>query len=245
MVQLIPQWQASMGRKVGVAMRNEVDAPSVLSLALLASELREQAGLLGSIFTPALARHRTLTEAEQFRIERVRGRIDELWTLINSRIATRPELTASPIYAQLQQRYFGEGLQYLEQVRQNATAPSQGLQVSTGDLAATYVPLMGSIVQFRDALLDTIEQSIETHRTDASRLLLVTLAATALLVAALALALVQFRRRVIRPFGLATRISSAIANGTPPAPIPVGAYQGEVDEVFSALRADHRPGQSG
>ncbi|KAG1185946.1 hypothetical protein G6F35_014761 [Rhizopus arrhizus] len=113
MVQLIPQWQASMGRKVGVAMRNEVDAPSVLSLALLASELREQAGLLGSIFTPALARHRTLTEAEQFRIERVRGRIDELWTLINSRIATRPELTASPIYAQLQQRYFGEGLQSL------------------------------------------------------------------------------------------------------------------------------------
>lgn len=236
MVRLIPQWQASMGRKVGIAMRNEVDAPSVLSLALLASELREQAGLLGSIFTPALARHRTLTEVEQFRIERVRGRIDELRTLINSRIATRPALTASPIYEQLKQRYFGNGIQYLEQVRQNATVPSQGLQVSTGDLAATYVPLMGSIVQFRDALLDTIEQSIETHRTDASRLLLVTLAATALLVAALVLALVQFRRRVIRPFGLATRIISAIANGTPPAPIPVGAYQGEVDEVFSALR---------
>jgi diguanylate cyclase (GGDEF)-like protein len=208
----------------------------VLSLALLASELREQAGLLGSIFTPALARHRTLTEVEQFRIERVRGRIDELWTLINSRIATRPELMPSPIYAQLQQRYFGEGLLYLEQVRRNATVPSQGLQVSTGDLAATYVPLMGSIVQFRDALLDTIDQSIETHRADASRLLLATLAATALLVAALALALVQFRRRVIRPFGLATRIITAIANGTPPAPIPVGAYQGEVDEVFSALR---------
>lgn len=236
MVGLIPQWQASMGRKVGIAMRNEVDAPSVLSLALLASELREQAGLLGSIFTPALARHRTLTEVEQFRIERVRGRIDELRTLINSRSATRPDLRASPIYEQLQQRYFGNGIQYLEQVRQNATVPSQGRQVSTGDLAATYVPLMGSIVQFRDALLDTIEQSIETHRTDASRLLLVTLAATALLVAALALALVQFRRRVILPFGLATRIISAIANGTPPAPIPVGTYQGEVDEVFSALR---------
>ncbi|MGH8816189.1 MAG: GGDEF domain-containing protein, partial [Achromobacter pestifer] len=102
--------------------------------------------------------------------------------------------------------------------------------------AATYVPLMGSITQFRDVLLDSISQSIESHRADATRLLLVTLAATALLVAALALALVQFRRRVIRPFGLATRIISAIANGTSPAPIPVGKYQGEVNEVFSALR---------
>ena len=130
-----------MGLSVGVAMRNEADAPSVLSLALLSSELREQAGLLGSIYTPALARHRTLTQVEQFRIERVLGRIDELWTLINSRIATRPELATLPIYAQLQQRYFGEGLQYLDQVRQNATVPSQGLQVSTGELAAGGVPL--------------------------------------------------------------------------------------------------------
>ncbi|WP_454674166.1 diguanylate cyclase [Achromobacter pestifer] len=236
MVQTIPQWQASMGRNVGTAMRNEVDAPSVLSLAMLASELREQAGLLGSIFTPALTKHRQLTETEQFRIERVRGRIDELWALINSRISTRPDLMASLIFAQLRQRYFGEGLDYLEHVRQNATLPGGGVRISTQELATTYVPLMGSITQFRDVLLDSISQSIESHRADATRLLLVTLAATALLVAALALALVQFRRRVIRPFGLATRIISAIANGTSPAPIPVGKYQGEVNEVFSALR---------
>lgn len=236
MAQIIPQWQASMGRNVGAAMRNEVDAPSVLSLALLASELREQAGLLGSIFTPALTKHRPLTQVEQFRIERVRGRIDELWGLIHSRIATRPDLMESLIFAQLQQRYFGDGLKYLEHVRQNATLPGSRVGISTQELAATYVPLMGSITQFRDVLLDSISQSIESHRSDAARLLLVTLAATALLVAALALALVQFRRRVIRPFGLATRIISAIANGTSPAPIPVGRYQGEVNEVFSALR---------
>lgn len=235
MVAIIPQWQASMGRTVGLAMHNEVDAPSMLTLALLASELREQAGLLGSIFTPALTKHRALTQAEQFRIERVHGRIDELWSLINSRIATRPDLMASPIFAQLRQRYFGDGLQYLERVRQAATIPAAGDQTSTQELAATYVPLMGSITQFRDVLLDGVSQSIESHRSEAARLLLVTLAATSLLVAALALALVQFRRRVIRPFGLATRIISAIANGSSPAPIPVGRYQGEVDEVFSAL----------
>ncbi|NMK49855.1 GGDEF domain-containing protein [Achromobacter sp. Bel] len=236
MVRIIPQWQASMGRDVGLAMKNEVDAPSVLSLALLASELREQAGLLGSLFTPALASHRTLTQAEHFRIERVRGRIDELWTLINARIATRPGLAQSPTFMQMQRRYFDDGLLYLEHVRQDASRAATASNTSTGQLAATYVPLMGSIVQFRDVLLDAIGQSIHAHRADALRLLLITLGATALLVAALAMALVQFRRRVIRPFGLASRIISAIANGTPPAPIPAGRHQGEVEEVFTALR---------
>ncbi|MBB1593081.1 diguanylate cyclase [Achromobacter sp. UMC46] len=236
MVAVIPQWQASMGRDVGVAMLNEVDTPGMLSLALLASELREQAGLLGSIYTPALAGHRPLTQVEHFRIERVRGRIDELRSLIDSRLATRPELMRSQSFAQLQRRYFGDGLEYLEHVRQDATLPGAGVTTSTGQLAAIYVPMMGSIIQFRDVLLDAIGQSIDGYRAGALRLMLVTLAATALLVAALGLALVQFRRRVIGPFGLASRIITAIANGTPPPRIPEGKHQGEVDEVFSALR---------
>lgn len=235
MVAVIPEWQAAMAGQVGVAMQNEIDAPGVLSLALLASDLREQAGFLGSLYTPALTAHRALTLDEHYRIERVRGRIDELWALINSRMATRPDLAASLMYATLRQRYFGEGLDYLDQVR-GALTSSYSTRISTGELAATYVPLMGSITQFRDALLDRVSQSIQVHREQALMLLVVTLVATALLVAALALALVQLRRKVIRPFGLVTRIISAIAHGTTPARIPAGRHQGEVGDVFAALR---------
>lgn len=236
MVRIIPQWQASLAANAGLVMRSEANAPSLLTLALLASELREQAGLLGSTYTPALSRHRKLTAEEQFRIERVLGRIDELHALIKARMATHPDVRASEVYAHMEQRYFGQGLAYLARVREQASRQSDEAPVSTGDLAVAYVPLMGAITEFRDVLLDEMERHINAHRMAAARLLVVTLAATALLVAALAVALVQFRKRVIQPFALATRIIGSIANGTTPAKLPPGKQHGEVQEVFNALR---------
>lgn len=236
MVRIIPQWQASLAANAGLVMRSEANAPSLLTLALLASELREQAGLLGSTYTPALSRQRKLTAEEQFRIERVLGRIDELHALIRTRMATHPDVRASEVYARMEQRYFGEGLAYLDRVREQASRQWDEASISTGDLAAAYVPMMGAITEFRDVLLDEMERHIDAHRMAAARLLAVTLAATALLVAALAVALVQFRKRVIQPFALATRIIGSIANGSTPARIPPGKYHGEVQEVFNALR---------
>lgn len=236
MVRNIPQWQASLAANAGLVMRSEANAPSLLTLALLASELREQAGLLGSTYTPALSRHRKLTAEEQFRIERVLGRIDELHALIRARMATHPDVRASEVYARMERRYVGEGLAYLERVREQASRQWDEASVSTKDLAAAYVPMMGAITEFRDVLLDEMERHIDAHRMSAARLLAVTLAATALLVAALAVALVQFRKRVIQPFALATRIIGSIANGSTPAKIPPGKYHGEVEEVFNALR---------
>lgn len=236
MVRIIPQWQASLAVNAGLVMRSEANAPSLLTLALLASELREQAGLLGSTYTPALSRQRKLTAEEQFRIERVLGRIDELHALIRTRMATHPDVRASEVYARMEQRYFGEGLAYLERVREQASRQWDEALVSTADLAAAYVPMMGAITEYRDVLLDEMGRHIDAHRMSAARLLAVTLAATALLVAALAVALVQFRQRVIQPFALATRIIGSIANGSTPARIPPGKYHGEVQEVFNALR---------
>lgn len=235
MVRIVPMWQASLAANAGLVMRSEANAPSLLSLALLASELREQAGLLGSTFTPALGRHRKLTAEEQFRIERVLGRIDELRALIDGRMASYRDARASDAQARMERRYFGEGLAYLAWVREEASRQSEA-SVTTQAVATTYVPLMGAITEFRDVLLDEMERHIDAHRAGAARLLAVTLAATALLAAALAVALVQFRTRVIQPFALATRIISAIANGLAPARIPSGGHHGEVQEVFNALR---------
>ncbi|WP_238531927.1 sensor domain-containing diguanylate cyclase [Achromobacter arsenitoxydans] len=236
MVRVIPQWQASMLANAGLVMRNEANAPSLLSLALLASDLREQAGLLGSTYTPALTRQRKLSAEEQFRIERVLGRIQGLRALIDARMATHPDVRASQVYARMEQRYFNDGLDYLARVRDQASQQSDEPSVTMLTLSEIYVPLMASITQFRDVVLDEMERHIEGHRSAAARLLSITLGATALLVAALALALVQFRKRVIQPFALATRIIGSIASGAAPARIPPGKYAGEVEEIFSALR---------
>lgn len=235
MVALIPELRMAMADSVGVVMRTALDAPPLLTPALLATELREQAGLLGSTFTPALAGQRRLTEAEQFRMERVLGRIAQLRDLLEAQLATRPDLRASLIYADMRTRYFGAALRYLEQVRHSAALRPQGAAVTTAELAAEYVPLMQSITRFRDLMLDEMQQSMRQHRAESIRLLAITLVAAAALAAALMLALRQFRRRVIRPFVQATRIIGAIAEGTPAADIPVGKYRGEVDSMFAAL----------
>lgn len=236
MVALVPDLQAAMADSVGVVMQNEIDAPSLLTLALLASELREQAGLLGSTFTPALAKRRQLTDSDEFRMERVLGRIDQLRALLEARIATRPDLRASLVYMDMQRLYFGEGMHYLEDVRDMAALQAGGADISTGELAKTYVPLMASLTQFRDLMLDSIEGSMRQHRGQAIRLLIITLVAATMLAAALWLSLGQFRRRVIRPFVQATRIIGAIADGAATSIIPVGKYRGEVDGMFKALR---------
>lgn len=236
MVALVPELQAAMADSVGVVMQNEADAPSLLSLALLASDLREQAGLLGSTFTPALAKQRQLTDSDEYRIERVLGRIDQLRALLEARIAIRPDLRASLVYTDMQRLYFGDGMHYLDDVRDMAALQPDGAGVTTREVADTYVPLMRSITQFRDLMLDNMERSMHQHRGEAIRLLVITLVAATTLAAALMLSLGQFRRRVIRPFVQATRIIGAIADGAATSTIPVGKYRGEVDGMFKALR---------
>ena len=60
-------------------------APAVWG-ARMASELRERAGLLGSLFTPALTRQLPFTLTEHERIDEATGRIDELRHLMVLRI---------------------------------------------------------------------------------------------------------------------------------------------------------------
>ncbi len=233
MVAIIPELQASMAGGVARVLRNDTDAPSLLALSLLAAELREQAGLLGSMFTPALVKQRQLTQDDEYRIEHTLGRIDTLRALIAARIDTLPEPRPSAAYRRLLQGYFGEGLQYIAKVRDEAAR--QPAPVTTAELAARYVPMMRSITEFRDVMLADLQAHIEAQRRESLRLLTVTLLAAATLAAALLLSLGQFRRRVIRPFVQATRLIGAIADGGPVGEIPVGKYRGEVDGMFHAL----------
>jgi diguanylate cyclase (GGDEF)-like protein len=226
MVAVVPELRAAMSDGIGLVARNQGEDFDLLSLALLAGELREQAGLVGSTFAPALSKRRTLTASDQLRIERVIGRIDELRALIDANIASMPRYASSLAYRELQQQYFGDGMSYLDSVRAIAErAPEESL-VSMYELGANYVPRMKSIVRFRDLMLNEVERRIGENRQAAIRVLLTTLAAAAMLTAALIIGLTMFRKRVI---------IGAIAKGGDVPPIPADQYRGEVNGMFKAL----------
>ena len=234
MVDVVPELRTGMV-SIGIVMRNQSDASDMMALAILAGELREQAGLLGSTFTPALSRRRALNDADQLKIERVLGRIEELQTLIDARISSIPELRGTIAYMDMKHLYMGDGIAYIERLRELASRGPAGAGLTTREVADAYVPLMRSITQFRDFMLDRVEQRIAAQRASSVRVLLATLAAAAMLAAALLLSLSQFRKRVIRPFVQATRIIGAIADGGPVPAIPLDRYRGEINGMFSAL----------
>ncbi|KGD90391.1 diguanylate cyclase [Achromobacter sp. RTa] len=235
MVALVPELRATMSDGIGLVARNQGEDFDLLTLALLAGDLREQAGLLGSTFAPALTKRRTLTASDQLRIERVVGRIDKLRGLIDANIASMPRHSASAAYRDMQQQYFGEGMNYIESVRALAEGADEGPSVSMYELAANYVPRMQSIVRFRDLMLDRVERRIQESREAAIRVLLTTLAAAAMLTSALIIGLALFRKRVIRPFVKATDIIGKIAKGGAVPEIPADEYRGEVNHMFKAL----------
>lgn len=206
--------------------------------ALLAAELREYAGLLGSHFTAALVKGEPFSRAEHQAIDETRGRIAQLRFLIELRVrgSARP---ASVLHAwdTVEARYFGAAQTLLESVLREGDAGGR-YGLTAADFAARYVPDMNPVLELRDALLlQAREYAIREHDR-AVQVLVWALLGAAVLLAALGSALYVLQRRVLRPLVRATGALHALADQehsaeSPPQP---PAPQDEVAAVIGAVR---------
>lgn len=217
-------------------------ALSTLQMARFAAMLRDEAGLLGSRFTSALAAGRPLTPAEQLNVERSYGRVEQLRLAIESLAATNPSLTRGK-FAQVNEQYFTDGIAYIATIRALTGATDSPLP-TTAAFAAQYVPMMRPIVDFRDEMLDRAQATLLRQRAAAlTRFVAITVASIVL--ASLSFVLLWlFRWYVITPFSDATRAIIAIAGGDLSAIAPTHRYnRAEVRSLFNAvdvLRAQSR-----
>lgn len=215
------------------AVKGDPAAVNCIVIARLAATLREQAGLLGSRFTPALASQRALTEDEEFAIERTQGGIDRLRELMEPHVDAHPALTAGA-YPTLNRVYFGDGEAYVAKVRVLARRP-QGAGISTRAFALTYVPLMRPIVDFRNEVLDLSDHEIRAHREFQLELLLGTCAFAWAFLVGLVWLVWMFREHIVRPFSEAARVIRAIALGDHAIDVPSYVYRGEIRALFEAI----------
>ncbi|WP_440109775.1 diguanylate cyclase [Acidovorax sp. BL-A-41-H1] len=206
--------------------------------ALLAADLREYAGLLGSHFTAALVKGEPFSPAEHRAIDETRGRIAQLRFLIELRVrgGDRPA-SVLQAWETVEARYFGTAQTLLESVlREGDTGGRYGL--TAADFAARYVPDMNPVLELRDALLLQAREGAMREHDRAVQVLLWALLGAAVLLAALGSALYVLQRRVLRPLvratgalhALADREHKAEAAPQPPAP------QDEVAAVIGAVR---------
>lgn len=211
--------------------------------ARMAAELREQAGLLGSLFTPALHQGRPFTDAERVQVEQTRGRLLQLRSLLEQHLASLPTHAATEAaQRQMLDRYGQVAVELQNRVIEAGVAGAGRHGLDPAAFAARYVPEINTIQGLRDALLD---QADERARAAHSRALLalglLALVGTALL-ACLVAAMWLLRRRVIQPLAATTHAVAALAQGDLSIELPSARARDEVAAVLEAVRAlrDHQ-----
>lgn len=213
------------------------DLSDAIHGARMAAELREHAGLLGSLFTPALHQRRPFTEAERAKIEQTRGRLTQLHWLLDLHVQALPNWPDSlAAHVREQDRFQRVGGQLLDSVI--AVGITSGrFEMDPAGFAARYVPELAPILGLRDALLlHADQQAQQAHRNALMALMLIGLA-TLCLLGALLFSMWLIRRRVIRPLAATTRTVAALARGEEDCDIPQPAADDEVAAVLKAVGA--------
>lgn len=205
--------------------------------ARLSAELREYAGLLGSLFTPALTRQQRLTPEELASVERVKGRIDELRHLLDLRVGQIEGANAVlAAHDLMERRYFGKATQLVDTVLAAGQAQGQFGMTPAG-FAAAYVPDMNSILELRDVLLDGADQHCARVRARSQQWLIGVLAATSLLMGLVLLMLRVAHQRFVQPLSQAAEVLHAMSAGDLSRELPKAVAGDEFAEVFGGINA--------
>lgn len=237
MVALVPRLSPAMTLFADEAQHADPALAPAVWGARMASELRERAGLLGSLFTPALTRQLPFTVLEQERIDQATGRIDELRHLMVLRVESSPASSrVREAHAQMVQRYFGQAAELLNQVQE--AGRTDGLYgLSPAEFAARYVPEMDAIVALRDAQLQEAEQrSIEARQHSRDSLIWLG-GLTTLLMALVLVMLLIIRQRVVQPLTQAAEVLQAMGRGDLNPAVPAHPANDEIAAIMGGIEA--------
>lgn len=243
MIDLVPRLAPAMTMFSDEAQQADPTlAPSVWG-ARMATELRENAGLLGSLFTPALTRQLPFTVAEQERIDQAKGRIDELRHLMVLRMESSP--AADPIrvaHANMMKRYFGRAAQLLREVEDTGRIDGR-FGMTPADFAARYVPEMDAIIDLRDAQLADAESSSDESGSRSRQSLIWLWGVTTLLLGGILFMFNLIRQRVVLPLAQAADALRGMGRGDFKVPLPTPHANDEIAEVIRGIEALRRQSQ--
>ena len=236
MVRLVRMLRPSVMLVMEDLQQDQPVLSSTVSGALLATELRELTGQLGSLLTPALSRQTPLSDEERMAIERMRGRIGQLRVLLTARIQVAGGSEAvRQAQAKLESDYFGRAEALVRQVMQaGQTDGRYGL--STAEFAARYVPDMNAILDMRDALLNEASQQSTAMYLAQRRNMALMLGMTGLHIALIVLGLYLMHRRVVRPLSAAAEALKAMKEDRY-LPMVAPVQGDEISAVFDGIAA--------
>jgi diguanylate cyclase (GGDEF)-like protein len=206
-----------------------------LSAALLAAELREVAGQLGSQFTVALTTQQPMRSEEQVAIEHLRGRIEALRRMLLP--VLRPSQAAAAVRAasiEVQQRFFSSAMAFVDGLARRLQVDGKA-GMDTAQFAARYVPELDAIVVLRQTLMQAALEQAMRQRDAAVRSLALLGAALLALAALLAAVLWQWHRRLVHPLASSAAIAARLVKGELEEPVPPSRIAGDAQSLRRSL----------
>jgi diguanylate cyclase (GGDEF)-like protein len=220
--------------------RADSSLTSLITAARLATNMRDYAGQLGSVFTAPLVGKRPMTAADTTKLDRIMGHLDALneqFRLIYSKLDPDPAMDTA--LADVDTRFFGAGRTLVLQTAEiGRTSGSYGM--STAAFAARYVPEMVSVVTLRDAAVARFVQRIYSVRAHTVWSLAFNGVAVALALCVVGATYRVMQVRVSVPLIALTRVIDRLARHDYEIEIPAMKQSDEIGRMAIAIEALRR-----
>lgn len=209
--------------------------PNAVSKAQLANELREYAGRLGSQFTHALTKQTPLMRTEAQAIHLLRGRIEELRSLIELPVRLdKADPRAVTAVAEMEQNYFDKSLNFAASM-ERLSYERHPYNIDTAQFAALYVPGMGSIVKLRDVFISIALEEAQAETVNARESLIERSLVGGFIVLTVTLIFFVIHRRIIHPLFKIAQALNSLAHGDLNTEIPKSKRDDEIGDIFNAI----------
>lgn len=224
-----------------LAVRGTPQITTEIMLATTASDLREYEGRAGSYVVMILASGSSADVSHARNMGRSIERIKALHGLLATHAdAYFDNPTIKHLATEVEQRYFVEGLNYLQSV---VAVHGGDNSLNAADFTRTYVPMMASSEQLREAIMLSSQQHLAELRNDAGIGVGVAAGLTAIVLAVLVALTVVLQRSLFGPLTLMREQVTAIAQGDldePPAPRRASSEVVQMMASLTRLREHQR-----
>ena len=236
MIDVIPQFAPGLNVLENMLAQSDPALINFVMIARLTTEMRDVAGQLGSVFTPAFVAHRPLTEEEHGRIERLIGvvqTLDHQLRLAYDKTGSSQELKVALV--EIDQKFVAGGLPLVRRV-QDLGRSKGDYGMTAAEFAKVYVPQMNAILDLRVAALKRISVRVSEIDTESRQSLLISQWLTALVALSVIGSFLLILFRMSRPLTQVNKALQQLANGEKQIDVPIARWHDEIGEVVDAVK---------